>query len=268
MPRFSILIPAYKSAFLQEAIASVLSQTYADLELIISDDCSPEPIKAICSPFLKDCRVKYRSNEKNMGAKNLSAHWNLLLQYATGEYVIVPGDDDVFEPNYLEEVSQVIDRYPDIDLIRARTRRIDQNGDELATDPQMMSRQGQSSFIEFLSRWNTIHCMGNLCFKKSALLEKGGFVNFDLAWFSDDASAIVYIVKDVGHTHDVVFNFRVSRLSISSSTEKQDKFAKVKSMLSFIDWYKEQGGEEGKIITICCGKLSHIVAMSCCGKKV
>ena len=40
--KFSFLVPAYKSCFLKEALLSILSQSYEDYEIIVSDDASPE----------------------------------------------------------------------------------------------------------------------------------------------------------------------------------------------------------------------------------
>ena len=78
--KFSVTIPTYKSRFLKEAIESVVGQTYADWELVIVDDCSPEPLKEIVEPFLSDSRISYYRNEKNCGAVNVVDNWNRNIQ--------------------------------------------------------------------------------------------------------------------------------------------------------------------------------------------
>ena len=50
-PLFSFVLPAYKAQFLQEAVASILNQTYQNLELVIVDDASPEDLKSIVNMF-------------------------------------------------------------------------------------------------------------------------------------------------------------------------------------------------------------------------
>ena len=59
--KYTFLMPAYKAAFFREAIQSILNQTYKDFQLIISDDCSPEALKAIVDDF-DDERIVYRRN--------------------------------------------------------------------------------------------------------------------------------------------------------------------------------------------------------------
>ena len=85
---FSITIPAYKARFLDEAIKSVISQTYQDWQLVIVDDCSPEDLKGIVEPYLADSRVEYYRNEKNCGAVDVVDNWNICLSHCTGDYVI------------------------------------------------------------------------------------------------------------------------------------------------------------------------------------
>jgi len=56
-PLVSIVIPAYNgNAFLQEAIASALSQSHRNIEIIVGDDCSQEDTKAVTERF-DDCRL-------------------------------------------------------------------------------------------------------------------------------------------------------------------------------------------------------------------
>ena len=95
---FSITIPAYKTRFLDEAIHSVIAQTYQDWQLVIVDDCSPEDLKSIVEPYLADSRVEYYRNEKNCGAVDVVDNWNICLSHCTGDYVICMGDDDRLLP--------------------------------------------------------------------------------------------------------------------------------------------------------------------------
>ena len=65
MPKVSVLIPTYNSApFLDDAIESVLNQTFTDFELLIVDNCSTDNSAEIISKYLSDNRVKYYVNEK------------------------------------------------------------------------------------------------------------------------------------------------------------------------------------------------------------
>lgn len=124
--KFSILIPAYKKAYLQECIDSILRQTYECFELIIVDDASPEDLYSIVSLY-SDPRIKYYRNEKNCGAANVVDNWNICLGYATGDYAICMGDDDKFLPNCLEEYVRLIAKYPGIGLLHGWTEIIDEN---------------------------------------------------------------------------------------------------------------------------------------------
>lgn len=99
---FSVLIPAYKGQYLEEAIASVVAQTYSDWELVIVNDASPEDLTSIVNRF-DDSRIRYYENKQNCGAENVVDNWNICLSYAQGDYVICMGDDDRLLPNCLQE---------------------------------------------------------------------------------------------------------------------------------------------------------------------
>ena len=107
MPKYTFLLPAYKGRFLNEMLRSIQGQTYTDFKVIISDDCSPENLKIICEPYLQDSRFTYRCNQENMGSKSLVSHWNLLVDMCDTEYLIMASDDDVYEPQFLEEIDKL-----------------------------------------------------------------------------------------------------------------------------------------------------------------
>ena len=132
--KVSIGIPAYKPEFLEEAIASVLAQTFEDWELIVVDDCSPGDIQGVVSKFT-DPRIRYYRNEKNLGAEDPSYNWDKCVSYAQGEYFCLLCDDDLYHPTFLEEMLKLTDQFPDCNVFRARGQRMDANGNLLSKYP-------------------------------------------------------------------------------------------------------------------------------------
>ncbi len=88
----SIIIPVYKAEkYLRECVDSVISQTYADLEIILVDDGSPDSCPAICDEYaLCDKRFKV-IHKKNGGA---SSARNYGIEAATGKYICFVDSDD------------------------------------------------------------------------------------------------------------------------------------------------------------------------------
>jgi glycosyltransferase involved in cell wall biosynthesis len=102
----TVIIPTYKGEDkIEEAVESVLQQTYKDIEVIVVDDNgqgTPNQIateKAV-QKFFSDKRFKYIVHEKN---KNGSAARNTGIKNSTGEFIGFLDDDDVFMPEKIEK---------------------------------------------------------------------------------------------------------------------------------------------------------------------
>ena len=104
MPRFSVIVPAYKvQAYLHECLESVLSQSYPDLELIAVDDCSPDACGAIIDEFAaRDARVRAVHLPGNQG---LGRARNAGLEQATGDYLVFLDSDDTLTPDALRAIA-------------------------------------------------------------------------------------------------------------------------------------------------------------------
>ena len=114
-PLVSVLIPNFNSApFLDEAIQSVLNQTFTDFELIIVDNKSTDNSQEVIEKYLTDERVKYYQNASNIG---MVPNWNLCLHYAQGKYIKYLCSDDKFHPQLLEKYVQVMEAYPGVALV-------------------------------------------------------------------------------------------------------------------------------------------------------
>ena len=101
-PKVSVIVPVYKAeAYLHRCVDSLLAQTFADFEVILVDDGSPDGSGAICDEYArKDDRVKV-VHQKNSG---VSMARQKGLDNAQGEYVIHADPDDWVEPDMLQEL--------------------------------------------------------------------------------------------------------------------------------------------------------------------
>ena len=96
----SIIMPSYNTGkFIGETINSVIDQTYINWELIIVDDCSSDNTDEIIKN-IKDSRIVYLKNEKNMGA---AVSRNRALREAKGKWIAFLDSDDLWKENKLEK---------------------------------------------------------------------------------------------------------------------------------------------------------------------
>jgi len=234
--KFSITIPAYKSHYLKEAIESVVGQTYADWELIIVDDCSPEDLRSIVEPFLTDSRIRYYRNEKNCGAVNVVENWNICLGYCTGDYVICMGDDDRLLPCCLAEYQQLIQKQPGLNVYHTRTEIIDEQGNVI--NLQEPRPEWESVFSLIWNRWDhrDRQYIGDFCYNTEYLKNAGGYYKLPLAWGSDDITATLAAKeKGIANTQTFGFQYRENSLTISTSTKLFKQ--RIKGLEAQYNWF-------------------------------
>ena len=142
-PTVSIGMPVYNGAnYIEEAIQSILNQTYSDFELIISDNASTDATGEICQAYVKqDSRILYCRNNKNLGA---AKNANRTFTMARGDYFKLAAHDDLIAPEFLEKCVGVLKRDSSVVLCYTRTRFIDTNGDVLSNCDLKLNRVGSS----------------------------------------------------------------------------------------------------------------------------
>lgn len=100
MPKVSVVMPVFNAeSYVNEAIDSILSQTFVDFEFIIINDCSTDLSHQIIKSY-KDDRIKIINNEKNLG---VCASLNKALRECTGEFIARMDSDDVAYCDRLEK---------------------------------------------------------------------------------------------------------------------------------------------------------------------
>ncbi|MGW7378662.1 bifunctional glycosyltransferase/CDP-glycerol:glycerophosphate glycerophosphotransferase [Streptomyces sp. NPDC054794] len=116
MPRFSVIVPAYKvQAYLSECLDSVLTQSYPDLELIAVNDCSPDACGAIIDEYAaRDARVRPVHLRENQG---LGPARNVGMEHARGDYLLFLDSDDTLTPDALRAIADRIKETDEPDLL-------------------------------------------------------------------------------------------------------------------------------------------------------
>lgn len=237
MAKFTFLLPAYKGKYLKEALNSILSQTYKDFKVIVSDDCSPEDLKSIFDATVgDDPRFVYRCNEHNMGGKSLVAHWNLLVDMCDTEFFMMASDDDIYEPEYLQEIDKLTKKYPEIDLYRPRIRMIEADGTPERPEPRFSEFMSQVAFFRMTYLTESLYCEAAYCYRTKSFIEKGKYVDTPLAWYTDNATHIQMAERGCAITDDILFNFRMSSSSISGTGNSHVAAEKVKATFMFWEW--------------------------------
>lgn len=236
MINFSFLLPAYKARYFTEALKSIKNQTLADFKCIVSDDCSPEDLKTIFDKAVGcDTRFTYRRNEANMGGTSLVAHWNMLVDMCDTEYFIMASDDDVYEPNFLEEIDRLVKKYPDIDMFRGKVRYINGENELLRQDSLTEVCLDRLHFLENYYSEHILACEACFCYRTKAV---DGYQDYPLAWYTDDAQHIQMSKNGCAITPDITFNYRVSDIAISSiTTDHIMARKKLESAMMFYDWF-------------------------------
>ena len=130
----TIAIPTFNRADgnLICALQSAISQTYKNIEIIVSDNCSSDDTEQVVKQF-KDPRLQYVRHPENIGA---NANFNFCLSQAKGDYFLLLHDDDLIDDDFVS-VCMKAENYVfnDIGIIRTGTRWIDVDGNVLSEKP-------------------------------------------------------------------------------------------------------------------------------------
>lgn len=123
----SIGMPVFNGErFIKQALDSLIAQTFADFELIISDNGSTDGTEAICRAYAnKDGRIRYHRNARNIGG---APNHNRVLKRAKGKYFRWAHHDDVCAPEYLARCVEILERRLTVVLCYPKTTMIDECG--------------------------------------------------------------------------------------------------------------------------------------------
>jgi len=124
----SVGLPTYnRPERLRKALDCLINQTYENLEIIVSNDHSPNlDTYVILEEYSnKDPRIKVYTQSHNLG---VYANFYFVLQKATGKYFMYAQEDDLWEPDFIPSLVKQLENHPEQVMAMSATNRIDEDG--------------------------------------------------------------------------------------------------------------------------------------------
>jgi glycosyltransferase involved in cell wall biosynthesis len=118
-PLVSVGIPTYnRPEGLRHTLECITGQTYRNLEIIVSNNCSPNPaVDEVVESFISDSRIKYFKQAENLGP---GFNFRFVLEKSSGEYFMWLGDDDWIDSSYISECVRELIEHSDYSLVSGK----------------------------------------------------------------------------------------------------------------------------------------------------
>lgn len=211
MPKVSVVIPCYNQGmYLDEAVTSVLDQTYQDLEIIIINDGSTD---TYTNKLLSDYR-RPKTRVIRSANQGLPSARNTGIEGAAGLYILPLDADDRIGREYLEKAVPVLDGSPDVGIVYANAEFFG-------------SRTGRWNLPEYsfdlMLAVNVIYASG--MFRKDDWQNAGGY-RTNMRYGYEDWDLWLSIIEKGKRVHripEVQFYYRIKPVTMSKSLSAGDK---------------------------------------------
>lgn len=172
-PQVTIGIPTYNRASgnLGRVIERALGQSYRNIEVIVSDNCSSDNTAEIVQSF-KDSRLRYFRQENNIGA---NMNFNFCLNRAEGEYFLLFHDDDMIDQDFIEACISALEPGQSVGTILTGVRIIDENDNLLEEHENRAAGMSPADFIHGWYKGKVALYLCSTLYNTARLKEVGGF---------------------------------------------------------------------------------------------
>lgn len=237
----AIIIPAYKNAFLAEALDAMATQTDQRFTVYVGDDQSPENIKATVEQYQRTLTIEYTRFEQNLGSQSLAGQWSRSIRLSHEPWVWLFSDDDTMEATCVASFYQALEETnSQYDVYRFNTNMIDGQGQLIRHSPDHAPLESTREFVIKRFRFQKISTACEYIFARSAFDRAGGMIEFPLAWSSDDASWVAFTGEKLIYTiSGPRANWRWSGVNISSITN-QYRQGKVEALFQYLQWVNQR----------------------------
>lgn len=243
-PKISICCPCYESeSFITETIQSFINQSYENLEIIISDDCSKDRTYDIIKNNFNDTRIKLFKQKQNIGP---SLNLQFCIDRATSDYIALCAGDDLMHIDRIKNCYNFMLKNPDCDMVHTFVNIINNKSDIIQSGMQSIFNQDKTT--QEMLRY--FYFNGNFICAPSVMIKKNIFNNLKfnpcLLQLQDFDMWVRILLNNfkIKCLPEKLTNYRIhgNNLSINSNKEEKnniisrDCFEHVKVLHNFIKY--------------------------------
>ena len=234
----AIVIPAYKSAYLERTLHSLVEQTNKNFHIFIGNDNSPEEIEGIVRDFESHLPITYFRFAENFGSRSLTRQWSRCIDLAGGfEWIWLFSDDDTMQPDAVDGFYKTMRQYPNHDIYRFHVSIIDHQDRVIKEFSPLPETTSGVDFLVEKWRGKRSSFAVEYIFRASHFRACGGFVDFDLAWNSDDATWFsLSQPRCIRKISASSIHWRSSDINISRSDSRQMCLRKLEANLQMMKY--------------------------------
>ena len=207
MPSVSVIIPAYNAAtrYIEQAIGSVLAQSYHGYEIIVVDDASTDGTGLLISRFPQ---IRYYRRGENGGQ---AAARNDGAKIAAGEFLAFLDQDDIWEPTFLQETLTALLKAPRAAVIHTDGYQVSEHNEILEYDGAIKSTD---SITQMLRGGHDVATSGSL-FRKMCFEKVGGYDAELRVWEDIDLAIRLSQQYEILHLPSPLYRHRLYGRNIS-----------------------------------------------------
>ena len=229
----SVVLPVVKTEYFEEALQSILRQTYRDFELVVVDNQADDGFQEIINRNL-DTRIRVINHRERVP---IIDNWNRCLSYAKFDYFILFSDDDLMDPNYLSEMVQLAVRYPEIKMFHSRVRLFENSGKTRKFSPIGPEVEEGINYVYETFVHNRTQLISDFMWNREFFIAQSGYEKLEGAWGSDEVTTYKMAMASgvVGYSSRALVHWRFSLENFTNTMRYKVQLAATQD---FSKWMK------------------------------
>ena len=226
--KVSVLMAVNKDdGFLNEAIQSIISQSYSNFEfVIVANNCTDSLWSAINAWAEKDCRIK----PFRIKIGGLAFALNYGIEQAHGDYILRMDADDIAMPDLLEKKIAFLQANPEIDVLGSQSVFINKRSDIVESILPTKNPKEHIDIVEKFTYKNTIQ-HPSVFFKKQAVISAGGYI---FGYYAEDWDLWIRLWLNGAKFHnlsDVLIKYRLHGNQMTAQSFNSKSSSEISGML-------------------------------------
>lgn len=213
-----------KAPFLRTTVESVLSQTYPDKKVILSDDASTDKSLETVSDLV---HTGLEIRKRTTSSGGVFQHTNLCIAESTAEYVGILHADDLYSPSMVQKQIDFLRQRPDVGAVLTAGEAIDEKGHKLwplqIPGSVYTPKLNNNAIYRFIMKYgNSFFICPSAIYRTSVLKELGEF-RIDLPQSADLEMflRILFSRHALGYINEPLIQFRMSASQTSGTYDRQ-----------------------------------------------